>query len=74
MAERHAGERTENASPHKDSSSNDKCGNGESPESCTMNGNIQGGRQRPISVMGVEDMFSADVEEKDSLPSVGFHS
>ncbi|CAK6972835.1 uncharacterized protein LOC128382472 isoform X1 [Scomber scombrus] len=70
VAERHAGQRTENASLHKDSSSNDECGNGESPESCTMNGNIQGRRQRPISVMGVEDVYSADAEEKeDGLPS-----
>lgn len=39
-----------------------------------MNGNIQGRRQRPISVMGVGvDLFSADAEEKeDCLPSVSF--
>ena len=75
MAELRAEGRTENASLHTDSSGNDGFGNGDSPENCTMNGDIQGRRQRPVSAMGVVDLFSADAEEKeDCLPSVSFHS
>lgn len=66
-----AEERTANASLHKDSSGDDMCASGESPESCNMNGDFQGLRHRPISVIGVGDLFPPDAEEKDErLPSV----
>ncbi|XP_044031598.1 uncharacterized protein spata13 isoform X2 [Siniperca chuatsi] len=66
----HAEERTANTSLHNDCSGNDACGNGESPESCSMNGDVQGRRLRPISVIGVVDLFSPAAEEKDDrLPS-----
>lgn len=72
MAELHAEERTANTSLHKDCSGNDVCGNGDSPESCSMNGDVQGRRLRPVSVM---DLFSPDAEEKDDrLPSVSLYS
>lgn len=75
MAELQAEERTANTSLHKDCSDNDKRGNGESPESSSMNGDIQAMRQRPISVIGVVDLFSPDAEEKDDrLPSVSLYS
>ncbi|XP_036934619.1 spermatogenesis-associated protein 13 isoform X2 [Acanthopagrus latus] len=65
-----AEERTANASLHKDSSGDDMCASGESPESCNMNGDFQGLRHRPISVIGVGDLFPPDAEEKDErLPS-----
>lgn len=68
VAELHAEERT--ASLHKDCSGDDACGNGESPESCSMNGDVQARRQRPVSVIGVGDVFPPDAEEKDDrLPS-----
>lgn len=71
MAELRADERTANASLHKDCSGDDACGNGESLESCSINGDVQARRQRPISVIGVGDVFSPDAEEKDDrLPSV----
>ncbi|KAM8730805.1 spermatogenesis-associated protein 13 isoform 2-T2 [Acanthopagrus schlegelii] len=60
-----AEERTANASLHKDSSGDDMCASGESPESCNMNGDFQGLRHRPISVIGVGDLFPPDAEEKD---------
>ncbi|KAE8279888.1 Spermatogenesis-associated protein 13 APC-stimulated guanine nucleotide exchange factor 2 [Larimichthys crocea] len=70
VAELRAEERTANALLHKDCSGDDSFENGESPESCSMNGDIQGRRQRPISVIGVVDLFPPDAEEKDdSLPS-----
>uniref|UniRef100_UPI0037E7364D spermatogenesis-associated protein 13 isoform X2 n=1 Tax=Semicossyphus pulcher TaxID=241346 RepID=UPI0037E7364D len=71
VAELRAEERTAHASLHKDYSGNDSCGSGGSPESCGMsNGDAPGSRQRPISVIGVVDVFSADAEEKDGrLPS-----
>uniref|UniRef100_A0A671TZF0 Spermatogenesis associated 13 n=1 Tax=Sparus aurata TaxID=8175 RepID=A0A671TZF0_SPAAU len=65
-----AEERTANASLHKDSSGDDMCASGESPESCNMNGDFQGLRHRPVSVIGVGDLFPPDAEEKDDrLPS-----
>ncbi|XP_051266462.1 spermatogenesis-associated protein 13 isoform X1 [Dicentrarchus labrax] len=68
VAELRAEERTANASLHKDSSGDDACGNEGSPES--MNGDTQGRKLRPISVIGVVDLFSPDAEEKDDrLPS-----
>ncbi|XP_070708873.1 myosin-M heavy chain isoform X1 [Pempheris klunzingeri] len=70
VAELQAEERTAHTSLHKDCSGNDACGNGESPESCSMNGDVKAMRQRPISVIGVVDLFSPDAEEKeDRLPS-----
>ncbi|XP_061876856.1 spermatogenesis-associated protein 13 isoform X1 [Entelurus aequoreus] len=47
-------------------------GNGGSGESvCSTNGNVPGRRQRPMSVMGVEDLFSPDADEsEDHLPSL----
>ncbi|XP_042366297.1 spermatogenesis-associated protein 13 isoform X2 [Plectropomus leopardus] len=70
VAELRAEDRTANTSLHKECSGNDTCGNGESPEDCTMSGDLQSMRQRPISVIGVVDLFPADAEEKDDcLPS-----
>ncbi|XP_059182797.1 spermatogenesis-associated protein 13 [Centropristis striata] len=70
VAELHSEERTANTSLHKDCSGNDDRGNGESPENCSVNGDIQGMKQRPISVIGVVDLLSPDAEEKDDrLPS-----
>ncbi|XP_068437513.1 spermatogenesis-associated protein 13 [Clinocottus analis] len=71
VAELRAEERTAHPSLHKDCSGSDACGNGESPENCNINGDAQGTRQRPISVIGVVDLFSSDTEEKDDrLPSL----
>ncbi|XP_023272679.1 uncharacterized protein LOC111662895 isoform X1 [Seriola lalandi dorsalis] len=70
VAELHAEERTENTSLHKDGSDNDTYGDGESPEKCSVNGDVQCRRYRPISVIGVVDVFPPDAEEKDDrLPS-----
>uniref|UniRef100_A0A4W6DPQ0 Spermatogenesis associated 13 n=1 Tax=Lates calcarifer TaxID=8187 RepID=A0A4W6DPQ0_LATCA len=70
VAELRAEERTDTPLLHKDCSDNDTYGNGESPESCGMNGDVQRSRQRPISVIGAVDMFPSDAEEKDDrLPS-----
>ncbi|XP_031706376.1 uncharacterized protein spata13 isoform X1 [Anarrhichthys ocellatus] len=70
VAELHAEGRTANTSFHKDYSGGDACGDGESRENCSINGDVQYTRQRPISVIGVVDLFSADTEEKDDrLPS-----
>ncbi|KAJ4925147.1 hypothetical protein JOQ06_017884 [Pogonophryne albipinna] len=66
VAELSAEERTTNASSHEDCSGG-ACGNGEIPDSCSMN--REGVKQRPISMIGVGDMFSADAEEKDRLPA-----
>lgn len=75
VSELQAEERTAKTSLHKDCSGDDACGNGESPESCSMNGDVHGMRQRPISVIGVVDLFSPDAEEKDErLPSVRLYS
>lgn len=58
----------------KDYSGNNPCENGESPEICTMNGDVQGNRQRPVSVIGVVDLFPPDADEKDDrLPSVSLY-
>ncbi|KAM6908389.1 uncharacterized protein spata13 isoform 2-T2 [Lycodopsis pacificus] len=71
VAEVHAEGRTANPSLPRDCSGGDACGNGESRENCGVNGDVQGTRQRPISVIGVVDLFSADTEEKDDrLPSL----
>lgn len=69
----HAEERTTNTLYHEDCSGDSGSANGESPENCSMNGNVQGRRQRPMSVMGVLD-FSSDAEKEDHLPCVGFHN
>ncbi|GLD54773.1 spermatogenesis-associated protein 13-like isoform X1 [Lates japonicus] len=70
VAELRAEERTDTPLLHKDCSDNDTYGNGESPESCGMNGDVQRSRQRPISVIGAVDLFPSDAEEKDDrLPS-----
>jgi len=71
VAELSAEERTTNASSHEDCSGG-ACGNGEIPDSCSMN--REGVKQRPISMIGVGDMFSADAEEKDRLPAVSLQS
>lgn len=64
-------ERTANALLHKNGTRNDAFMNGESPESCSMNGDIQAMRQRPVSVIGPVDLFPPDADLKeDSLPSV----
>ncbi|KAM9337202.1 uncharacterized protein spata13 [Symphorus nematophorus] len=70
VAELRAEERTANAPLHKDCSGDDVCGNGESPESCSMNGDVQSRKFRPVSVIGGVDLFAPDAEEKDDrLPS-----
>ncbi|KAM6971587.1 uncharacterized protein spata13 [Tautogolabrus adspersus] len=71
VAELCSDDRTANTSLHKDCGGDNIYGNGESLESCSMsNGDIQGSKQRPISVIGVVDAFSPDAEEKDGrLPS-----
>lgn len=71
----HAEERTANTSLTKDCSGNDSCGNGDIPENCSINRDVQGMRQRPISVIGAVDLFSSDAEEKDDrLPSVSLYN
>uniref|UniRef100_A0A669C9F7 Spermatogenesis associated 13 n=1 Tax=Oreochromis niloticus TaxID=8128 RepID=A0A669C9F7_ORENI len=63
-------ERSANPLQRKDGTGNDAYMNGESPESCSMNGDIQARRQRPISVIGPVDLFPPDAELKeDNLPS-----
>lgn len=67
-------ERSANPLQRKDGTGNDAYMNGESPESCSMNGDIQARRQRPISVIGPVDLFPPDAELKeDNLPSVSFY-
>ncbi|XP_037311411.2 spermatogenesis-associated protein 13 isoform X2 [Pungitius pungitius] len=67
-AETRAEERTAETSSHKDSSGRDSCGIEESPETCSVSGDDQGGtRQRPVSVIGgVEE----SEEKEDRLPSL----
>nr|XP_020455682.1 uncharacterized protein LOC109960135 isoform X2 [Monopterus albus] len=65
VAELPSEESTESVALHTDCSDINACGHGGSPENCGMNGDIQGRRQRPISVIGVVDVLSADAEEKD---------
>nr|XP_040023460.1 uncharacterized protein spata13 isoform X2 [Gasterosteus aculeatus aculeatus] len=67
-AEPRAEERTAETSSHKDSSARDLCGIGQSPETCSINRDDQGGtRQRPVSVIGgVEE----NEEKEDRLPSL----
>ncbi|XP_026147529.1 spermatogenesis-associated protein 13 isoform X2 [Mastacembelus armatus] len=62
-----AEERTENTPLYNTCSDNDTYGNGQSPKNCSMNGDVQGRRQRPISVIGVLDFFPPEVEEKDEF-------
>ncbi|XP_076744258.1 spermatogenesis-associated protein 13 isoform X2 [Maylandia zebra] len=63
-------ERSANPLQRKDGTGNDAYMNGESPESCSMNGDIQARRQRPISVIGPVDLFPPDAELKeDNLPT-----
>ncbi|CAJ1082189.1 uncharacterized protein spata13 isoform X1 [Xyrichtys novacula] len=71
VAELCSEDRTANASPHKDCSANNIRENGGSPGSCSeSDGDVQGSRQRPVSVIGVVDLLSSDAEGKDdSLPS-----
>ncbi|XP_056289808.1 spermatogenesis-associated protein 13 isoform X2 [Pseudoliparis swirei] len=71
VAELRAEERTAHTASHQDGSGGEACGNGESPESGSVNGDVQGARQRPSSMIGVADLFSSDTEEKDGrLPSL----
>lgn len=71
VVEQHAKERTTNAFLHQDCTGDDSCENEESPEGCSMNGDVQSRRQRPISVIGGVDLLSPNAEEKDDrLPSV----
>nr|XP_043885738.1 spermatogenesis-associated protein 13 isoform X2 [Solea senegalensis] len=67
VADLHVEERTENVSLHKECSDRTTCENGESPENCGMNGDVLCTRLRPVSVIGVVDLFSPDAEEKDDL-------
>ncbi|KAM9333538.1 uncharacterized protein spata13 [Pholidichthys leucotaenia] len=56
-------ERTANALVHRDCSDNDARSNETSPES--MNGDLRGRRQRPISVIGSADLFPSSAELKE---------
>ncbi|XP_054621918.1 spermatogenesis-associated protein 13 isoform X2 [Dunckerocampus dactyliophorus] len=70
VAELNPDERTANASIYNECSRNGVCGSRESVGMCSMNGNVPGRQQRPMSVMGVEDLFSPDTDEsEDHLPS-----
>ncbi|XP_029384666.1 uncharacterized protein spata13 [Echeneis naucrates] len=70
VTELHAEERTESTSLHRGCSDSDTYGSGEIPKNCSMNGDVQPRRYRPISVIGVMDVFPSDAEEKeDQLPS-----
>ncbi|XP_076014229.1 spermatogenesis-associated protein 13 isoform X1 [Genypterus blacodes] len=70
VAELSAEDRTPNRTGHKDCSLKDTCENEENNETCSMNGDINGNRQRPLSVIGVVDLFPPDAAEKeDRLPS-----
>lgn len=61
-------ERTSNMS--KDCDGRNECENGGSTENCNVSDDAQSTRQRPISVIGVVDMFASDTEEKeDKSPS-----
>ncbi|CAN9506267.1 unnamed protein product [Ophioblennius macclurei] len=71
-AELHAEERTGHALLHKDSSgdSSGVFGDGENPEGCSFNGDVQNWKQRPMSVIGAVDLFNPEAELKeDRLPS-----
>lgn len=71
MLEHRAKERRANAFLHKDCIGDGTCENGESSEGCSINGDAEGRRQRPVSVIGCVDLFSPNAEEKDDcLPSV----
>ncbi|XP_022050808.1 uncharacterized protein spata13 isoform X2 [Acanthochromis polyacanthus] len=68
VPELHSEDRTANSLLLKDCSGND--GNDESPENCSMNGDVQSRRQRPMSVAGAVDLFPPNAELKeDRLPS-----
>ncbi|XP_054863008.1 spermatogenesis-associated protein 13 isoform X3 [Amphiprion ocellaris] len=68
VAELHSEDRTANSLLLKGCSGND--GNEESPENCSMNGDVQSRRQRPMSVAGAVDLFPPNAELKeDRLPS-----
>ncbi|XP_029313744.1 spermatogenesis-associated protein 13 [Cottoperca gobio] len=69
VAELRTEERTAHTSLHEDCGGNEACSNGDSPENCSMNRDVQGTKQRPISVIGVVDLFSPDEEKDDRLPS-----
>ncbi|XP_034561811.1 uncharacterized protein spata13 isoform X1 [Notolabrus celidotus] len=71
VAERCSEDRTANTSLQRDCSGSNISGNDGSLESCSVsNGDIQGCRQRPVSVIGAGDLYSPDAEEKDGrLPS-----
>ncbi|KAM4606633.1 uncharacterized protein spata13 [Polymixia lowei] len=70
-AELHPEDRTTNGTPCQDYNSNVRCGGGDSPEDCSVNRDIQTRRQRPISVIGVAELFSPPgaEEKEDRLPS-----
>nr|XP_057915797.1 spermatogenesis-associated protein 13 isoform X2 [Doryrhamphus excisus] len=70
VAELNPDARTANASLPKECSRNGVLGSRESVGMCGMNGNVPGRQQRPVSVMGVEDLFSPDTDgSEDHLPS-----
>lgn len=58
-------ERTPSTALPKDYSGRDECGSGES----SINDDAQAPRQRPISMIGVLDLFPHDAEKEDHLPS-----
>lgn len=75
MLEQRTKERNANAFLYKDCIGDGACENGESSESCSVNGDSEGRRERPVSVIGCVDLFSPNAEEKDDrLPSVSFYS
>ncbi|XP_055364470.1 spermatogenesis-associated protein 13 isoform X2 [Betta splendens] len=70
VAELRAEERTASTTLLKDCSNTGAYGSEESPQMCSMNGDLQDRKQRPISVIGGVNLFSPDSEEKhDCLPS-----
>ena len=71
-AELHPDERTTNGTSCRDHNSNDSCANGDGPDSRSINGDLQSRKQRPVSVIGGEELFSSPgTEDKEPrLPSV----
>lgn len=70
VAETNYEERTSDAQQQENCSSN---GNGNNPDNCSLNGEVQ--RHRPVSVIGAVDLYATDTELKeDHLPSVSFHN
>ncbi|XP_067341829.1 uncharacterized protein spata13 isoform X2 [Channa argus] len=65
VSELHVEDGTGNTPLHNGYSNNNTYGNEESPPTSSMNGDVQGRRQRPISVIGGMDLFPPDSEQKE---------